>query len=405
MTLRVLGLSFVLASASVAQVTVPPPPPPAPTPEPAPPPPPATRPTQPPPGTPTQAGPQPKISVDRVEHDWGRVDDTHKLTTEFKITNKGEGPLQILDLKPSCGCVQATIRGWKRDEKKPIAPGETVVLDVEFDPFMKQEHSEYTIFVRSNDPSQLPSLDLKLKAHIDATVAVDQREGVAVGELEFGDGKTVEVLVTGRKEGFKATGASVVVSNNLRLRARVTGTREVVVNGEKRSQSTVQVTIPRDAVVGKFTGKIHIRHNDPRVGRLDDKTGMIDVAISGEIIGNVKSTPPAIALGARQPGEAVAFELELHHSRGKPFTLGESRYEPRVNGKLDLTINSTPLPSGEGHKVSVVGTLPTKTLSYSGELQFVLPDTEGQRVVRVPLTVSTVREQPPAGETAPPQGP
>ena len=70
----------------------------------------------------------PVISLDKKEYDFGTVTDGAIIETSFTLTNTGKSPLIITDAKTTCGC---TVPTWPKD--KPIAPGESTVIEVKFD--------------------------------------------------------------------------------------------------------------------------------------------------------------------------------------------------------------------------------------------------------------------------------
>ena len=67
------------------------------------------------------------MSFEKMEHDFGTIEQGTPQETIFTFTNTGEAPLIITDAKASCGC---TVPQWPKD--KPIAPGETGELLVKF---------------------------------------------------------------------------------------------------------------------------------------------------------------------------------------------------------------------------------------------------------------------------------
>ena len=71
------------------------------------------------------AGPQ--IDFERIEHDYGTIDQGANGKTEFVFTNTGTEPLIISKAKGSCGC---TVPTWP---KEPIKPGESSVIKVKYD--------------------------------------------------------------------------------------------------------------------------------------------------------------------------------------------------------------------------------------------------------------------------------
>ena len=99
----------------------------------------------------------PVIWFDTLVRDLGKVDEGIEVKTQFSVANKGNMPLDIEDVKSSCGC---TFPVWKR---RRLMPGETVILPVTVDTAMKQDKVEKTMDVISNDPQRrFVTLTLKL---------------------------------------------------------------------------------------------------------------------------------------------------------------------------------------------------------------------------------------------------
>lgn len=67
------------------------------------------------------------MALDKVKHDFGKIPQGQPATHSFKITNTGDAPLVIKDVRPSCGC---TTPKWP---KKPIAPGESAEIKAVYD--------------------------------------------------------------------------------------------------------------------------------------------------------------------------------------------------------------------------------------------------------------------------------
>jgi len=74
----------------------------------------------------------PKIFFDRIEHDFGKVDEGPELPTEFHFTNKGTGPLRISEIRPLCGCTIGAVEvdGHPYTMSDPILPDHSGVVRV-----------------------------------------------------------------------------------------------------------------------------------------------------------------------------------------------------------------------------------------------------------------------------------
>ncbi len=89
-------------------------------------------------------GPMTTIKFDRVEHDFGKINEGILSKTKFTFSNTGDAPLLISNALGSCGC---TVPEWP---KEPIQPGESAEIKVEFDSKDKLGEQIKTVTVSSN---------------------------------------------------------------------------------------------------------------------------------------------------------------------------------------------------------------------------------------------------------------
>ena len=73
-----------------------------------------------------QTAPLPKLSFDKLRHNFGKINQGESVSHQFVFTNTGQAELIINNAKGSCGC---TVPKWPR---KPIAPGESEEIKVTF---------------------------------------------------------------------------------------------------------------------------------------------------------------------------------------------------------------------------------------------------------------------------------
>jgi mono/diheme cytochrome c family protein len=105
------------------------------------------------------SGEKPNIQFDAQVFDFGTVDEAAIVSHTFKVSNKGNGLLKIVDAYASCGCTTPKF------EKKTLAAGESTNLFVTVDTSMKQNAITKTLNVSSNDP-QRPIVELALKMFV-----------------------------------------------------------------------------------------------------------------------------------------------------------------------------------------------------------------------------------------------
>jgi hypothetical protein len=102
----------------------------------------------------------PKASFDKEAHDYGKVPAGNTVHEEFVLTNRGDGPLIIKELRSSCGCTKA-IHG-----SKEIPPNGQTKIVASFDTTgMRAGRKARAIYVDTNDPKR-PTVTLTLAADI-----------------------------------------------------------------------------------------------------------------------------------------------------------------------------------------------------------------------------------------------
>ena len=69
---------------------------------------------------------QAETSFEKLEHDYGRVEQGGNGGTEFKYKNTGKVPLILSKVRSSCGC---TVPSWS---KEPLMPGQTGSITVKY---------------------------------------------------------------------------------------------------------------------------------------------------------------------------------------------------------------------------------------------------------------------------------
>lgn len=90
---------------------------------------------------------QPSIKWIETEHDFGAFDeDMGDVTHDFMLVNTGNDPLTILAARATCGC---TIPRYTRE---PVAPGDTVVISVTYNPAGRPGKFSKKVKVETNVP-------------------------------------------------------------------------------------------------------------------------------------------------------------------------------------------------------------------------------------------------------------
>src|ERR1035437_5077928 len=98
----------------------------------------------------------PHIEMQARVIDFGRIASNKSTAHYSTITNNGGADLLILGIKPSCGCIAASLAS------KSLYPGQTVSLELIFTPNKAGEYRQRVIVV-TNDP-ETPAMVLTLNA-------------------------------------------------------------------------------------------------------------------------------------------------------------------------------------------------------------------------------------------------
>jgi hypothetical protein len=105
----------------------------------------------------------PKISFDKVVHNFGNVSPATTHICEFNFTNTGDDVLEIVEVEKTCGCTPFVL------SKKEYAPGEKGSLKVGFYSDTQLGSTTKPLYVYTNDESN-PEVELAIKANIMAKV-------------------------------------------------------------------------------------------------------------------------------------------------------------------------------------------------------------------------------------------
>lgn len=95
------------------------------------------------------------MTIDRMEHDFGKIPDTAPVETSFTITNTGDKPLLVTNAQGSCGC---TVPEYP---KEPLAPGESRDMKVSFNPNGKEGVNNKTVTITANTEPATTIINIK----------------------------------------------------------------------------------------------------------------------------------------------------------------------------------------------------------------------------------------------------
>lgn len=96
------------------------------------------------------------LKFDKLKHDFGDVGPDSDNITQFTVTNTGNKPLIIENVAASCGCTMP------KKPEKPIAPGQSDVIEVKFHPKPGQVNEIIkTVTVTANTVDKVHTLEIR----------------------------------------------------------------------------------------------------------------------------------------------------------------------------------------------------------------------------------------------------
>lgn len=94
------------------------------------------------------------IKFDKMEYDFGTLNEGEKASYDFHFTNLGKADLKLTSVGTSCGC---TASEYSTD---PIKPGETGKIHVTFDSSHKRGMQHKQVTIRANTVPEFTVLDI-----------------------------------------------------------------------------------------------------------------------------------------------------------------------------------------------------------------------------------------------------
>ncbi len=110
-------------------------------------------------------GPQPKIELNEIFHDFGSIGATEIVNREFAIRNNGEAPLTISRAYTTCGCTKADFTSTV------IPPGMVSIVLLRFDAGFHDTAGQTVrrgIIIENNDPES-PQAEFWVEASVRAS--------------------------------------------------------------------------------------------------------------------------------------------------------------------------------------------------------------------------------------------
>lgn len=250
---------------------------------------------------------QPTFELQTPIIDLGTVLDTDPTSGTIRFRNAGNAVLKVPEVRTTCGCTVAEL------PKNEFEPGESVELEVTFDPRGKTAgRQEQTVTFRTNDRAN-PMVAVKVRAFVKPLVSIEPMQ-VNLGEVTKHTRKETLISLTGSSERFEAFHVTLVGDGAKYFDVDILGTDPIEIEGEQVSRTDILVTLREDAPPGRAQALAAIRTND-------DRRKLITVPVGAQVEGDVSINPMRMSLGTLNAGRALEEVVEVRHSRNEPFKI------------------------------------------------------------------------------------
>ena len=294
--------------------------------------------------------PAPAISFDNTHYDFGNISQDEVVSHRYQVTNKGSAPLQIKEIRPSCGC-SYTVLG-----RRLLPPGESTFIEVQFDPTGMIGTIHKSLDVISDDPSN-PSSLLTFEASVTREI-MPSTTIVFFNELSRGGSASSKIRLQ------SGEGQPVVVTD-----AKIPGAPYLSCSPQKDGNDVI-LNINID---GRLIPKQSQRGTDVLTVRTASKKFPI---MQFQVIWDVKSAieiTPGKIFWTGSAGSELRATVSLNNPSGAPFRILEAKSSNSIIRAVNLTNNSA-----AGHKFDVVLSSRAKAGAYNELLTLKLDAPEQQ---------------------------
>ena len=270
----------------------------------------------------------PKITFQKVIHDFGEVGKGTNHLCEFHFTNTGDGVLKIGQVIKTCGCTPFLL------EKTEYAPGESGTLKVRYYAEAQYGSTKKQLLVQSND-RQNPKIVLDIKAKIVTKVTCDPR--ILNLSLKYQNAGCPNITLTSRDnkpfsiQHFRSTGNCITADYDPSV---------------KDTKFVLQPKVDMDKLEKTLNGRIEIGLTHPECKM---------VAISLRALPRFRVNPGAIVIHGANPQKPVLKKVRIYNNYNDDFKLESALSKKgivevvnhkKIKNGYELELQITPPPPG-----------------------------------------------------------
>ncbi|MBX3379787.1 MAG: DUF1573 domain-containing protein [Phycisphaeraceae bacterium] len=323
-------------------------------------------------------GPCGRFTPEEKSFNFGKILSSNSVEHVFKFKNTGDANLVITSASGSCHCTVPQL------SKSEYEPGETGEIRVIFDPKGKAAGPvQQRVTVVSNDPTS-PTSSLTIEADVQPIVTIEPRI-LAFNQIGKGESSTIDVVVTGRLEGFAVTDIKFDGQGD-DITAEIGKAEPAEMNGEKFYKVPVKVIFPPAKKIERFNRNMIVTTNDSREKE-------VRIPVLGEVVGDIETKPQRVTMGLVARSAEFSNTATISSRGNKTFKILGIKQADAPAGRKDpeLVFDVKPTKPGNGdvsnsYTIAISGKAPNEM--YRGVVDFdVLTDVPGEEAVRMGVYV------------------
>jgi hypothetical protein len=274
-------------------------------------------------------GLQPMVVIDQdLTHTFGTMSQKSKAKHSWKITNKGDGDLELwLDGKTSCSC---TIASLGEGKKEVVKPGESKNIDLDWDTKTFKDEYIQTATIGTNDLRR-PTFTLQVKGKVFPPVVVLPPDILTFGPISNEEPhKQMVAVFSPDRPAMKIK--KVTSSRPGLIVAKII---PLTLEDRKRLQTEsgykIEVEVKPGMPLGQFHDELVVETDHPQRSE-------IKLAIGGSANGPITAVPDGVRLPNVKARSGGSKEITLVVRAGKKtnFTVG---YKPK-NVEVEIEPNT-----------------------------------------------------------------
>jgi hypothetical protein len=208
--------------------------------------------------------------IEETTYNRGDVPKGDAIEHDFTVKNTGAADLQILSVKPACGC---TTPGFD----KIVPPGGTGKVSLKVDTARLKGPISKTATVTTNDPEQ-PNVRLVVNANVQTFVDVLPRDSVFFRQYR-GEAKKEEVQIKSNEPGTFKIKDVQVSGEGIKY--------ELTPSAEGTNEYKLAVWVDKSVPIGNVDGSVKLLTSSAREPE-------VSIAVRGTILGQINLNPSTL---------------------------------------------------------------------------------------------------------------